>query len=270
MRNNIHLTVLACDLPLPAKWVWHVCYAKKFLTTGIHVHPSDRWFSWPLQRLDSAPSKPVKGKQTSQTPVYSKPRILYLIIRYLKKHEVTRGAWASRPVKSGKWSRLSVHNRRPVYHPQLMHSITSSGTLSNVVSQPWRLRWSCCAGVVDQIFACHIWSKQSLVDPIASSPRLLIRFPSSSASCGISSIKRRDSAPPAGPGSLSNVFSMWRGVKRGVSLGEKHYTCLSEQAGGRVTTGFKRKGFDISRVNVGTRLSSAFRLIQVMLDRTRI
>lgn len=133
--------------------------------------------------------------------------------------------WALGTIKSGKQCRLSAH-------PLLMHSITLSGSLSNVVTQPYGLVWSCCTAVIDKSKACHIWLKQSLTDPIALSPRLQIRFPSSLATCRIS--RSNTVTWPHWPVRAHYLICfLCGGVKLSVKLSAKHYTCLLEQAWGR-------------------------------------
>ncbi len=139
------------------------------------------------------------------------------------------------------------------------------GTLSNALTQPYRPRWSCCAGATDKNLTCHIWLKQSLVDPIASSPRLLIRFPSSTAACRISWSNAATWPHRPARAHYLTCF-LCGGVKQSVKLREKHYTCLLEQAGGRATDRLKRNGSQEGQSQDSTHIRGQ---IQITLEKIK-
>lgn len=157
----------------------------------------------------------------------------------------------------GHWEQLNQVNgagyQCTIRGPQLMHSIRLCSTLSSHIRAGLELGWSRCAGAVDKNSVCHIWLKQSLMDPIALSPRLLIKFPSSRATCR-RSWSNTTSWPHQPAWSHYLTCFLCGGVKHSVKLREKHYTCPLEQAG--ATDRLKRKGIDLSRVKVGAQLTS--------------
>ena len=63
-------------------------------------------------------------------------------------------------------------------------------------------------------------------------------------------IKRCDLAPPAGPGPLSNMFSMRRGQAQCKARGETLYLSFGAGWRYRATDRLKRKGTDLRRVSV--------------------
>lgn len=102
-----------------------------------------------------------------------------------------------------------------------------SWILSNALTCPYCPRWSCCTGT---------WAKTRCVTSDWSKAHRFLTNVTNQISIKYSRlldflIKRCDLAPLASPSPLSNMFSMRRGQAE-CKLREKHYTCLSEQAGG--------------------------------------
>lgn len=160
----------------------------------------------------------------------------------------------------GHWEQLNQVNgagyQRTIRGPStVLGWCIKLGTLSNAPTYPCRPSWSNCAGAVDKKRTCHIWLKQSLIDPIASSPKLLISFLSSTGACRIS--WSNVATWPHWPACVHYLTCFLCGeVKQSVKLKEKHYTCLLEQAGGTAIDRLKRKGMDLRRVKVRTGLTS--------------
>lgn len=135
-----------------------------------------------------------------------------------------------------------------------------SWILSNALTCPYCPRWSCCTGTRAKTWCVTSdWSKAhrfltNVTNQISIKYSRLLDF----------LIKRCGLAPLASPSPLSNMFSMRRGQAE-CKLREKHYTCLSEQAGGTAIGRSKKKGMDLRRVKVRTYRGQ----IQIMLGNIR-